>query len=157
MSEIYFPAADSPLESAMLPRLVSQREATVPASSQSTNLGHCQENLEPKEGNAVSYHKKKSGWCRCFLCALLCKSVLTKGAQRSLHQTTDVNFHPQFKLHTGLKSMAKCRPRSNTLALEKLCVTPVLTLLTTSIILYKPFQRVSLMLNHYRTGVTWGI
>lgn len=41
------------------PHLVSQWETTDSVSSQSTNLGHCQEFLQP-ERNAISYNKKQS-------------------------------------------------------------------------------------------------
>jgi len=139
VSEIPFSAADSPLESAMPFHPVSQREATMSPSSRSTNLECCQGYLQPKDGNVVSYHKKQSYQCRCLICALLCRSLLNGDAQPILYQRTNVNFHPQFRLHTSLKSTGQ---KQIPWPWTQLCVTPVLTLLTVYIILYNPFQRV---------------
>ena len=138
---------------------VSERQAVVSPSSHSTNLGHCQGYLQPKEGSAVSYHKKQSCQCRCLICTLLCRSVLTRDVQPSLHQRTNVNFHPQVKLHTSPKSMGKCGPEANTLALDAaLCYSSA----NITYYLHHTVQAISrsalkLMLKHYRTRVTWGI
>lgn len=117
MSEIHFPAAASSLESAMPSHPVSQRQTMVSPPSHPTNLGHCQRYLQPKEGNAISYHKKQSCQCRCLMCTLLCGSVLNREALPSSYGRTDVNLSTS-QTTTGLKSMGRCGPGANTLVLD---------------------------------------
>lgn len=138
---IHFPAADTSLEPAMPSHPVPQRQTTASPPTHSTNLGHCQGYLQPKEGNAVSYHKKQSCQCRCFMCAL-CRSVLNREAVPSSYGRTDVSLHPQVKLHQVCKAGGNVGQRKIPWHWTQLCVTPMLTLLTTYIIRHKPLQGV---------------
>lgn len=142
VSEIHFPAAASSLESAMPSHPVSQRQTMVSPPSHPTNLGHCQRYLQPKKGNAISYHKKQSCQCRCLMCTLLCRSVLNREALPSSYGRTDVNLHPQVKLQLVWKARGDVGQEQTPWHWTQLCVTPVLTLLTTYTILHKPLQGV---------------
>lgn len=143
VSEIYFPAADTSLESAMSPHPVPQRQTMVSPPSHSTNLGHCQGYLQPKEGNAVSYHKTQSCHCRCLMCTLLWRSVLSREALPSSYGRTDVSLHPQVKLQLIMEfAQGNVGQEQIPWHWTQLCVTPVETLLTTYTILHKPLQGV---------------
>lgn len=119
-----------------------QRQTTVSPPSHSTNLGHCQGYLQPKEGNEVSYHKKQSCQCRCLMCTLLSRSVLNREALPSSHGRTDVSLHPQVKLQLVWKSGGNVGQGQILWHWTQLCVPPVLTLLTADTILHNPLQGV---------------
>lgn len=111
--------------------------------SHSTNLGHCQGYLQPKEGNAVSYHKTQSCHCRCLMCTLLWRSVLSREALPSSYGRTDVSLHPQVKLQLIMEfAQGNVGQEQIPWHWTQLCVTPVETLLTTYTILHKPLQGV---------------
>lgn len=112
--------------------------STIPLS----NLGHCQGYLQPKEGNAVSYHKKQSCQCRCLMCTLLSRSVLNREALPSSHGRTDVSLHPQVKLQLIWKAGGNVGQGQILWHWTQLCVPPLLTLLTTDTILHNPLQGV---------------
>lgn len=91
------------------------------------------------------------------MCTLLCGSVLTTDAQPSLHQRTDVNFHPQIELLTSPKSMGKCAPEARTLELDAAFCYSSVNITSYSHHTVQAIERnaLKLMLKHYRTRVSW--